>query len=82
METITVDNVRSSETHYVTLADITNMDPCIFPNGKNPVTGQNCKETFQNNEFQMPDDPIAQLYFASLGVVGIFILYRLMEKSR
>jgi hypothetical protein len=85
MQTINSDNVRSSETHYVTLADIANMDPCIFSNNKNPVTGQKCRETFQNNsepEVLMPDDPLAQLYFASLGVVGLFILYRLMEKSR
>jgi hypothetical protein len=30
----------------------------------------------------MPDDPLAQLYFASLGLVGVYILYRFMEKSR
>jgi hypothetical protein len=84
MQTITSNNVKSSETHYVTLADIQNMDPCTFSNGKNPVTGKKCKETFQNNddEVLMPDDPLAQLYFASLGVLGLFILYRLMEKSK
>lgn len=85
MQTISVDNVRSTETHYVTLADITNMDPCIFPNKKNPVNGNNCRETFTTNgepEILMPDDPLAQLYFASLGVVGLYILYRIMEKSR
>jgi hypothetical protein len=87
MQTITSDNVKSSETHYVTLADIQNMDPCTFPNRKNTVTGQQCRETFQtnnngNSEVLMPDDSLAQLYFASLGVLGLFILYRLMEKSR
>jgi hypothetical protein len=85
MQTITSDNVKSSETHYVTLADISNMDPCIFPNKTNPATGQKCRETFQSSlepEILIPDDPIAQLYFASLGIVGLFILYRLMEKSR
>ena len=85
MQTITTDNVRSSEAHYVTLADITNLDPCIFPDKKNPATGQKCKETFKTNgepEILMPADPLAQLYFASLGVVGLFILYRIMEKSR
>lgn len=76
-------NVVSSETHYVTLADIGNMDPCSFSNGYNPVTKTNCQETFQNyEEVKMPDDPLAQIYFASLGVLGIFIFYRLMEKSR
>ena len=81
METITVDNVKSSETNYVTLTDISNMDACSFSDGKNPVNGKQCKETFQNIEATMPDDPLAQIYFASLGVLGLLILYRLMEKS-
>jgi hypothetical protein len=83
MQTITTDNIKSSETHYVTLADINNMDPCMFSNGKNPVTGKKCKETFENlqPEVLMPSDPLAQVYFTSLGVVGLYILYRLMEKS-
>lgn len=83
MQTITSDNIKSSESHYVTLADIQNMDPCSFSNGKNPVSGQNCRETFQNlePEILMPSDPLAQVYFTSLGIVGLYILYRLMEKS-
>jgi hypothetical protein len=83
MTTINTDNVKSSESHYVTLVDIANMDPCSFPNNTNPVTGKKCKETFQTLRPApaMPDDPIAQAYFASLGVVGIYILYRIMEKS-
>lgn len=83
MQTITSDNIKSSESHYVSLADIQNMDPCSFSNGKNPVSGQNCRETFQNLEPEvlMPSDPLAQVYFTSLGIVGLYILYRLMEKS-
>jgi hypothetical protein len=84
MQTITNDNIKSSETHYVTLADIQNMEPCIFKNKKNPVSGENCKETFKirsEPEVLMPSDPLAQVYFTSLGVVGLYILYRLMEKS-
>ena len=30
METIDIYNNRSTETHFVTLIDIQNMDPCIF----------------------------------------------------
>ena len=82
MQTIDNNNVQSSETNYVTLSDITNMDPCTFSGRKNPVSGKSCKETFQNQEMEMPDDPLAQMYFASLGILGLFILYRLMEKSR
>jgi len=83
MQTITSENVKSSESHYVTLADINNMEPCIFSDGRNPVTGKTCRETFQNlqPEILMPSDPLAQIYFTSLGVVGLYILYRLMEKS-
>lgn len=82
MQTISSNNTKSSETHYVTLTDINDMDPCLFSNKINPVTGQKCKESFQTNgEIIMPDDLIAQTYFASLGVLGIYILYCLMEKS-
>lgn len=88
MQTISNSNVRSSESHYVTLADIKSMDPCTFPNKTNPVTGEKCRETFQSNinndgdAVILPEDPLAQMYFASLGVLGLLILYRLMEKSQ
>jgi hypothetical protein len=100
LQTITSNNIKSSESHYVTLADINNMDPCIFSNKKNPVTRKKCRETFcdatsgtslgefdfktdllEEPEVLMPTDPLAQVYFSSLGVVGLYILYRLMEKS-
>ena len=87
MQTIDVNNNSSSETHYVTLTDIKSMDPCTFPNRKNPVTGASCQETFQTGVGKdaspvMSDDPMDQLYFASLGLIGLYILYRFMEKSR
>ena len=91
METIDVNNNSSTETNYVTLVDIQNMDPCIFSNGKNPVTGTGCKETFsmkkgvaENAEpfYKMPKDTVAQIYFASLAFLGVYVLYRLMEKSK
>lgn len=87
METINSNNTKTSETHYVTLADIQSMDPCVFPNGKNPLTGQKCRETFQGmegsslNPALFPDDPLAQVYFAGLGALGLFLLYRIMDKS-
>jgi len=87
MQTIDINNNKSTETNYVTLTDIKNMDPCTFSNGKNPVTGVSCKETFQTGVSKdaspvMPDDPLDQIYFASLGAVGVYILYKLMLKSR
>ena len=87
MQTIDVNNNKSSETNYVTLTDIQSMDPCSFSNGKNPVTGVRCKETFQSGVSKdaspvMSDDPMDQLYFASLAMVGLYIFYRFMEKSQ
>lgn len=90
METIDIYNNRSTESNFVTLIDIRNMDPCNFIDRKNPLTGEQCRETFtnlnQNNEqcytcFSLPKDPISQLYFASVGVLGVYILYGVMVKN-
>jgi hypothetical protein len=90
METIDIYNNKSTESHFVTLIDIRNMDPCTFTDKRNPLTGVQCRETFenlnQNNEtcytcYKIPEDPISQLYFASVGVLGVYILYGLMVKN-
>ncbi len=87
MQTIDINNNKSSETHYVTLADISNMNPCSFPKKKNPITGVKCTEAFQGSIADdaspvMSDDIMDQIYFASLAGLGVFILYRIMEKSQ
>jgi hypothetical protein len=83
METIDNNNNKSSETHFVTLVDIQNMDSCMFPDKKNPVTGAKCRETFDAmaSAARLPPDPWIQLYFFSLGIVGIYILYKLLLKK-
>lgn len=90
MQTIDVNNNSSNETQYVTLADIGSMDACTFQNGVNPVNGNKCVETFQTGvsanasrvAASMPEDPLAQLYFASLAGIGLYILYRFMDKAK
>jgi len=93
MQTIDVNNNSSSETNYVTLIDIQNMNPCTFQNGTNPVSGKSCRQafgTFTQSQYQeinedqikLPQDPLAQLYFLSLSAVAVYILYRLMEKEK
>ena len=88
METIDVYNNRSTESHFVTLVDIQNMDPCIFPGSKNPITSASCKETFSNMNpnnvytcYKIPDDTLSKVYFASLGVLGLYIFYGIMKKN-
>lgn len=88
METVDVNNNKSSETHYVTLVDIANMNPCSFSDKTNPKTGVKCKESFstynlnEGEDFPFPNDTFDQLYFAGLGGLGIYILYKLMEKGK
>jgi len=88
METVDINNNKSSETHYVTLVDIGNMNPCSFSDKTNPKTGVKCKESFstynlnEGEEFPFPNDTFDQLYFAGLGGLGIYILYKLMEKAK
>ena len=96
METIDIYNNKSTESHFVTTIDVNNMDPCAFSNKTNPNTNAKCKESFSNiknqlnvdnyecvdHHFKIPNDPIIQAYFASLGLFGIYILYRLMIKNK
>ena len=87
METIDIYNNRSTESHFVSLTDIGNLDPCIFPDRRNPKTGDSCRETFQSMTnapytcYKVPDDPFVQLYFGALGAVGVYILYQIMVKN-
>ena len=85
METIDIYNKKSKESHFVTLVDVQNMDPCSFPKKTNPITKSRCKETFENmnNEmyYKIPDDILSQLYFTSLGALAIYILYCIMVKN-
>ena len=88
METIDIYNNKSTESHFVTLVDIKNMDPCIFEDKTNPITKEKCRETFENlvntncyTCYKIPKDTISQIYFSSLGILGIYILYKIMTKN-
>ena len=84
MEKIDSNNNKSTETHYVTKIDIKNMNPCSFSDGKNPVSGVKCKNAFQNyndDYLQLPEDTLAQIYFGSLTIIGVYIFIKLMEKA-
>lgn len=87
METIDTYNNKSTESHFVTLVDIQNMDPCNFSNKKNPLNGNKCRETFSNLSqpchtcYKIPNEPISNAFFGSLGILGIYILYRIMDKN-
>lgn len=83
METVTADNTKGTSTNYVATVDIKNMDPCWFSDGRNPINGRQCRETFTNAAASAaPISPPlpgigTQLYLAGLAGVGIYCLYRL-----
>ena len=92
METIDANNNRGKETQFVTLIDIKNMNPCSFSNNRNPVTKQGCVEAFDNNnsdasakkmdKSKLPNDVFVQLFYASLGLLGLYILMNIVRKSK
>lgn len=80
METIDIYNNHSTETHFVSLIDINNIDPCSFPNKTNPITGSKCREAFSTIH---PDsDTFSQIYFGTLGALSIYILYGILKKNK
>jgi len=93
MEVIKNNNQSSNESHYVTVVDIQNMDPCSFPDGKNPITKKGCQQSMSNMNLQeinteynhssniIPNDIIIQFYFLGLTIIGIYVLYKIMNKK-
>ena len=83
MPTIDENNVHGTETAYVVTSDIQNMNACWFSNGKNPVTGDKCKEAFSTiaPSGKMPSDPMSRIYLASLGLLGLFIVMKALERK-
>jgi hypothetical protein len=69
MEVIDVNNNRSQASHYVTLSDIKSL------------------EGFQNYDLnnsapvELPNDLGVQLYFITLSGLGLYLVYKLMNKS-
>jgi len=74
METRDVSNNIMTESRYVANADIKDYNPCWFPDKRNPVTNVKCKEGMTNHDVEV------NLYFAGLGVLGIYLMYRLLHK--
>lgn len=87
MEVIDDKNNKSTESKYVATVDIQDLDPCIFDNKKNPVSGKGCSEGYNNyspyndSRFRVPNDPLAHIYFASIGILLIYVLNKYIDKN-
>lgn len=81
MQTVDVNNNTGNESHFVTVVDLQNMNPCWFDNKTNPITNIHCSEGFETlhpqkirkhmKQFRQYDT-VSQAY---LLLCGIFILY-------
>lgn len=81
METIDVENRRSTETQYVALTDVRGMDPCNFSNGRNPETGQKCVESFRSISDDSDDSYL--LFYAGCAVaVGALVYIASRSKKK
>lgn len=80
MEVIDTNNVSSTDTQYIATADLQNMNPCWFTDGKNPITNAPCTEAFSKIEKKgkMPSDILVQLYYSSLGLLGLYLLMKIV----
>ena len=80
MPTRDVNNINRTETAYMATSDINNIPACWFSNGRNPISGDRCSESFttmKGDDSDMPEDPLEMAFFASLGLVGLYIIMRL-----
>jgi hypothetical protein len=83
LETIDVNNNKNTETRHVTTTDLKNMNPCNFKPkfNKNPISGQTCKEAFTTiNKGKIPNDLFIKAFYGSLGMLGIYLLFKLTNK--
>jgi hypothetical protein len=98
MKTVDEKNKNSTGSGFVINSEIKNINPCSFVNGKNPITKEKCefKESFVNanrNLYPIEEEtniqlknlmskPVANLYAGALGVLMVYILYKLLYKTK
>jgi len=85
LETIDVKNNKGTESRHVTTVDLKNMNPCDFKPtlDKNPISGKSCREGFSNRKIgKIPDDFLVKLFYASLGIFGVYLLICIMKKIK
>jgi hypothetical protein len=81
MEILPNKNIRHSEMNYVALINNNPLDQ-IGVDYKKRIQDIRETEGFTNIDDMIPKDIMSQMYFASLGVLGIYILYGIMKRSK
>jgi hypothetical protein len=72
-------NNSRNEEKYVCDSDIKYYSPCWFTNRENPVTKRKCNQGL-TMRYEMPSDPMFQVYTLSVYTLGAYLLYCLTQK--
>ena len=91
METVDNNNIKSKDTQFVTTVDAENMNPCWFPDRKNPITGKKCQEAFSGNrgdwaedtkevEDEVDDTSLNTVNLVLLSGLGLYAAHMLMRR--
>lgn len=86
MEILPNKNIRNPEMNYVPLMNTyENQTEALVSYGdrkRDRIRDPLNKEGFINIDDMIPKDISSQMYFASLGILGIYILYGLMKRAK
>ncbi len=84
MDVYDINNVKSSQSYYVTNDDISTYDACWFPDGKNPVTGATCAEMMSTRRKYsiLSNDIWLQTYMYGITALSCYLLYALIYKKK
>ena len=80
MQVIDNDHLSSNESHYAALANIQYTDPFYFNLSRNKKS-QDLVNPYELLNKDLENDIFIQLYFLSLSLVVIYIIYKFMLKS-
>ena len=95
LSTIDENGLNGFGTAWVATSEISNIDPCQFQDGQNPVTTAVCGESFVNyndskydnnfindNKKKKDKDAIESVYLTGIMIFGLYLVYCFMKKTK
>jgi hypothetical protein len=96
LSTIDQNDQNGFGTAWVATSEISNINPCQFQNGTNPVTNKSCGESFvnyndskydnnliyDNKKNKKEKDAIESVYLTGIMVFGLYLIYCFMKKTK
>jgi hypothetical protein len=96
LSTIDENGMNGFGTAWVATSEISNISPCQFQNGVNPVTKQSCGESFvnysdtkldnnliyDNKKKKKEKDAIESVYLTGIMIFGLYLIYCFMKKTK